>query len=630
MDFVSLLIVGVVLAFVFRRLKEIASRLDGKIQTPSEIALSDAIRNLEARINQLESQVQTRGHETVPPVESTPATDAAPSIAPVETIAPPSVIETPRDSAVAATARAATGPLSAPVSTDRPARPAIAEQVGRALFGFVREQVGSHEWESIVGGNLLNKVGVLVLLIGVTLFLGFSLTRLGAAGKIAVGLAVSLAMLTGGILAERRSRYVVFGRGLIGGGWAGIYTTAFAAHGLPTARVIESPTLATILLLAVAAAMIAHSIRYRSEAVTALAYLIGFVTLAISPMSSFALFASIPLVASLLYIANRFHWERIAVAGIVVTYASYAWATREGASSAPVFATDQAALAIYWLIYEGFDLAALYREGRRRGPGQILAALNASGFVGVSMLQWLERRPDDLFVVLAYSAAAFVISAIVRARIVRLSADSPLHERAAAGSYELSITISAALAAAAIFQRYAGYSINVALLLEAQFLFLIGVQTGQSYLQILGAIVFAIPVGKLGYALFDDNTMIVYRGLKFSITTPIAILTAAAGYLDRAMAMRAHTPRRWRILAWTASIILGAVIANEAEASHTGIAWLALGGLLFEAGWLADDFDFRLQSYVASSFGLMSIATVNLDFVPVEQSHRWVTLALAC
>ena len=98
-------------------------------------------------------------------------------------------------------------------------------------------------------------------------------------------------MLAGGVVLERRARYVIFARGLIGGGWAALYFTTYAAHGLEAARVIDNPLSGMLLLVAVAAALICHSLTYRREVVTGLAYGVGFITLILSPLSGFALAA---------------------------------------------------------------------------------------------------------------------------------------------------------------------------------------------------------------------------------------------------------------------------------------------------------------------------------------------------
>src|SRR5215204_7186250 len=55
------------------------------------------------------------------------------------------------------------------------------------------------EWEAVVGGSWLNRIGALILVVGIALFLGYSLTHLGPAGKVAIGFAVGLAMLAAGV-----------------------------------------------------------------------------------------------------------------------------------------------------------------------------------------------------------------------------------------------------------------------------------------------------------------------------------------------------------------------------------------------------------------------------------------------
>src|ERR1019366_6440110 len=138
----------------------------------------------------------------------------------------------------------------------------------------------------------------------------------------------------------------------IGGGWAALYFTVYAMQALEQARIIYNPWAGAILLLAVAAGMIVHSLRYRSQTVTGLAYFIAFATLAITDVTVLSLIALVPLAASLLYVARRFGWSRMAVFGLVATYATCATRPDTGA---PLWQA-QAIFAIYWLLFEGFDL----------------------------------------------------------------------------------------------------------------------------------------------------------------------------------------------------------------------------------------------------------------------------------
>ena len=116
--------------------------------------------------------------------------------------------------------------------------------------------------------------------------------------------------------------------------------------------------------------MIVHSLRYRSQTVTGLAYFIAFATLtpAISEVTTLSVAALIPLAASLLYIARHFRWRMLAVLGLIATYATCATNPDSGA---PLWQA-QALFTIYWLMFEAFDLLC-------RDPW--LLPLNAAGFL---------------------------------------------------------------------------------------------------------------------------------------------------------------------------------------------------------------------------------------------------------
>lgn len=106
----------------------------------------------------------------------------------------------------------------------------------------------SEEWEALVGGNWLNKLGILVLVIAIALFLGYSFNHMGPAAVSSIALAMSAAILMGGVVLERRARYVTFARGLLGGGWAALYFTTYAMQALDAAKIIYNPVLGGFLL----------------------------------------------------------------------------------------------------------------------------------------------------------------------------------------------------------------------------------------------------------------------------------------------------------------------------------------------------------------------------------------------
>jgi hypothetical protein len=227
-------------------------------------------------------------------------------------------------------------PVPAPsfsMATAQPAGPTLSERVRQSMQG--------EEWEAVVGGSWLNKLGVLVLVIGIALFLGYSFTQVGPGGRAAIGLAVSVAMLAGGFLIEKKPRYKIFARGLLGGGWAALYFTTYAMQAVDAAKVIDNPWLGGALLLAVAAGMIGHSLRYKSQTVTGLAYFVAFATLSPAvtpaPVTAFSVVALAPLAASLLFVAYRFQWSQMALFGLLATYGTCA---SHGDSGAPLWSVQ--------------------------------------------------------------------------------------------------------------------------------------------------------------------------------------------------------------------------------------------------------------------------------------------------
>jgi len=248
----------------------------------------DKAKKLEATVSQL--------LERVTDLETWAVAGGPPS----ETLASPRTV----DEAALPTPAPTVDRGAVPADTPPAAQPPVVVPSPKPRKTPVKRSRTSAEWEELIGGSWLNKIGAVVTVVGIALALGYSMRYLGPEGRVALALAMSGAMLAIGAYFDGRERYRVFARGLIGGGWAGLYFTTFAMHGLEAARIIESPVVGTALLVAVAVSMVAHSLLYRSETVTALAYFVTFGTLAIVPMSRFALFASVPVAASLLYIAR--------------------------------------------------------------------------------------------------------------------------------------------------------------------------------------------------------------------------------------------------------------------------------------------------------------------------------------
>ena len=419
----------------------------------------------------------------------------------------------------------------------------------------------SEEWEALVGGNWLNKIGVFIVVVGLAFGLDYAYTRMGPAGRVVVSLAVSFAMLLAGVVFERRERYRTFARGLIGGGWAALYTTVYAMHAVAAAKVIESPLLAAILLLAVATGMIVHSLEYQSQTVTGLAYFVAFVTLAITGVTSLAVVALIPLAASLLYMAHRFAWSRFALFGLIATYATCAL---RGDSGAPLWQA-QVIFVIYWLLFEGFDI---FR------PDPWLLPLNALGFLALSAVKWQHAAPQQIWQLAAGASALYLAGAILRAR---------------AGRWKPAVTLNAALAAAAIFLNLHNQTVALALLVLAELYYLAGIRFRSAYLRNLGGLLFAT---ELGHLVIAELTTVPMRTWE-----PIAALDVLVFYVNRAL-------RPADTFYGYAAAALAALIAGfETPAPWRGRVWTLMALAPFALGWWRKLVDFRIQGYALAVLG---------------------------
>src|ERR1017187_321384 len=407
----------------------------------------------------------------VPPQPAAPAPPSPPHIVPPTVATPPLPHFEPP---IPAFQPAASGSMPPAQATVPPTPVFDAPVFGPATLAGeapapVPPRRSTADWEALVGGNLLNKAGVFVLVIFIALLLSYAFNRMGPGGRVAISIGVSLSMLAAGVVVEKRDRYRIFAQGLLGGGWAALYFTVYAMQALPAAKVIDNVVTGAILLLAVATGMIVHSLRYRSQTVTGLAYFIAFVSLGITKSTPLSVIAVVPLAASLLYVANRFEWRNFALFGLVATYAICA---SHGTSDAPLWQA-QALFAVYWLLFEAFDILR---------PHDALLPLNAVGFLGLSLLKWQSSNQEHIWYLLAATAAAYLVGAILRAH---------------SGKWRPAVTLTAALAAAAIFLKLDHQWVALALLVEAELFYLAGIRLRAPYLRYLGGALFSIELGHL-------------------------------------------------------------------------------------------------------------------------------------
>jgi hypothetical protein len=275
--------------------------------------------------------------------------------------------------------------------------------------------------EEVLGMNLFAKIGMVLLVLGFAFLGRVALIAMGPAGKVALLLAASASLLGGGIWLERKERYRLIGRTGIGGGWALFFFTTYAMYHVAAMRILNSQTLDCLLLLGVASAMVAHTLRYKSQLVTGLAFLLAFSTVALSQDTVYALAAGVILAIAIVAIALREGWYELEVFGILASFANhFYWLYKlypGGAAGHPFpeFWPSAIILTLYWLVFRVSYVVRKIATPRDERISTVAALLNTSLLLAVMKFQ--STRPELAFyALLGLGAIEFLLGQLSIAR----------------------------------------------------------------------------------------------------------------------------------------------------------------------------------------------------------------------
>ena len=363
-------------------------------------------------------------------------------------------------------------PLRAPIPFQAPPAPPLAPPHSPARNRSIEERLGQ---------NWLNKLGIVILVIGIALFLGYQLRTLGPLGKSIIGLTISIAILGGGLLLEKRTQYRLFARAAIGGGWALIFFVTFAIYHVPSMQVLHSQAIDLTLMLLIAGGMVAHSLLYKSQVVTTLAFLLAFITVGISEITLFSLLATVLLATALLLIAASESWFALALAGLIGTYLThFLWLHRVLPNGGvighpfPEFTASASLLLLYWLLFRLFYLYRVPTTREQSTLSSLTAILTSIGLL--SLLKFQSAHPEWAFYgLLALGVAEFSLAFIARRT-------RPNHPSA----FVVLSTVASILLLAAIPFRFNGTHWSMLWLIQAELLFVIGVRIRERVFRRLG------------------------------------------------------------------------------------------------------------------------------------------------
>jgi uncharacterized membrane protein len=218
---------------------------------------------------------------------------------------------------------------------------------------WFRKVRGSEEWEALIGGRLMNRVGAIALILAMGFFLKYAIDQnwIGQSARVGIGVAVGAGLLALAHRAHRRG-YAVFGQGLVGAGQAVVYLSVFAAYNFY--QLVPQP-IALAAMGAVTALGFAEGLYYDSPAVAVLAsiggYLAPFLLLSHGSGPAGTVVYLVALNAGVLaLLAHRPRWWVLEPMAMTATYAAFfTW-------FATGYTTDQivlaaSALSLFWALF---------------------------------------------------------------------------------------------------------------------------------------------------------------------------------------------------------------------------------------------------------------------------------------
>lgn len=238
--------------------------------------------------------------------------------------------------------------------------------------------------ESRIGQIWLNRIGIASLVIGMAFLLMYSFQYFGAQAKLACGALISFALIGLGEWTGRKKGTSWFGSGLIGGGWALTYFTAYASHFVQSVQVVGDATVGGVLMLATAFSAMAHAVRRKAQEIASLSIVLGYITVALTAMSPVSLWSNLGLLAATCALSIKMKWHRLLLYSTIASYLvviphfqNFDSTTAFGVSESLV---SMGFLFIYWLAYMGSSVL-ITRGTNGKNPWVIAAGLvNAFSF----------------------------------------------------------------------------------------------------------------------------------------------------------------------------------------------------------------------------------------------------------
>jgi len=364
----------------------------------------DRLFALERQLAAIEGKLRSTEPRATPPLEPTAAPTAG--VRPRETVtrpppqtAPPSPgspEETPRPREVAPAHFAS--PFAAP-----------------PLYASLAKSKSPLDWETIIGGRWLNRIGIVALIGATTFFLKYAFDNnwIGPRGRVAIGILLGAAMLPWSQWLLRRG-YSYFSEGIAGLGAAVMYLSLWAGCQYYT---LYSRDVGFYAMLVVTAGMAAVALGRNSQRIALLSLVGGFLTpilVSSGKDEQVVLFSYLlTLGLGLLMMELRRNWRSLTPVSFVFSVI-YFWGWYEKFYEPPKLERTLVFATLFLLLYALVPILRTVKSSSVDELDFLLGLANSFAyFVALYVMLWPKDRGALTLLALALSAGHVTVALVI-------------------------------------------------------------------------------------------------------------------------------------------------------------------------------------------------------------------------
>ena len=513
-----------------------------------------------------------------------------------------------------------------PTSVTRPD-----EGIQEAKFADIQKNNAPETMEFVFGKYWLNRIGVVLFVIGIGLFINYTFHYFSSWIKIGIGYILAVLFLLWGQKLEQNLRYHKLAWGILGGAWGLFYLVTYAMYYIPATRVISHPYVEFILLWMVTIFAIQFNLKYKSWIATAMSYLLGFITLSLGGLDATSVVFWAMLLGSMAYLAFIFEWDELLMAGIIGAYGVYMVSLKH---KLPVYLMEMESLrhfqismsliGIAWVVFLATFLARQWKHAKALTINIQTMALNTSAFacLGLLLIHDFQRNNTTFKFRFLIAIAVCHFGLAFLSRLMKGSRYIVFH-----------CALALALVSCAVLIKYHQLSVTYWWIIQMMLTFALGLYYKEITYRVMGwllgvGVVFRffavdLPSGQ-SYML---GSMAVGHGLVVAVF--IAAVAFAFGIVIHVFGFKDTLSSEEKNLYLTSFPAAGALVLTGWMWDKSPQRWLTLHWALLGLGLLMIGFFFKYRIIRLIALGLFGICCFRImlfDLAGVDTIYKIIVV----